>query len=75
MRIRWELNPHPAGQEHNIPVHNGRKLPGAASISTGNHLVFSQARPAMLTAHSASVAQFVGMNDIKFAMRETSLQG
>ena len=75
MRIRWELNPHPAGQEHNIPVHNGRKLRGSQHKYRETILFFpSQGQ----TCHAYCTfcfrwPQFVGMNDIKFAMRETNL--
>ncbi|MDA3896848.1 MAG: lysine 2,3-aminomutase [Desulfobacteraceae bacterium] len=75
MKIRWELNPHPARQESNIPVHKGSKLKGSQHKYRETILFFpSQGQ----TCHAYCTfcfrwPQFVGMNDIKFAMRETRL--
>jgi KamA family protein len=75
MKIRWELNPHPAGQESNIPEHKGSKLKGSQHKYKETILFFpSQGQ----TCHAYCTfcfrwPQFVGMNDIKFAMRETRL--
>jgi KamA family protein len=75
MKIRWELNPHPARQESNIPVHNGMELRGSQHKYKETILFFpSQGQ----TCHAYCTfcfrwPQFVGMNDIKFAMRETRL--
>ena len=75
MKIRWELNPHPAGQGKNIPTHNGLKLRGSQHKYRETILFFpSQGQ----TCHAYCTfcfrwPQFVGMKDIKFAMRETRL--
>ncbi len=75
MKIRWELNPHPAGQESNIPEHKGIKLKGSQHKYRETILFFpSQGQ----TCHAYCTfcfrwPQFVGMDDIKFAMRETRL--
>ncbi len=75
MKIRWELNPHPAGQGKNIPIHNGSKLRGSQHKYRETILFFpSQGQ----TCHAYCTfcfrwPQFVGMKDIKFAMRETRL--
>ncbi len=75
MKIRLELNPHPAGQENNIPSHNGLKLKGSQHKYKETILFFPSHGQ---TCHAYCTfcfrwPQFVGMNDIKFAMRETSL--
>lgn len=75
MKIRWELNPHPAGQGKNIPTHNGLKLRGSQHKYRETVLFFPSHGQ---TCHAYCTfcfrwPQFVGMNDIKFAMRETSL--
>jgi KamA family protein len=75
MKIRWELNPQPAGQGSNIPTHNGLKLKGSQHKYKETILFFPSHGQ---TCHAYCTfcfrwPQFVGMNDIKFAMRETRL--
>ena len=75
MKIRWELNPHPAGQGSNIPVYNGLKIKGSQHKYRESILFFPGHGQ---TCHAYCTfcfrwPQFVGMNGIKFAMRETSL--
>ncbi len=75
MEIRWELNPHPAGQGLNMPTYNGIKLRGSQHKYKESILFFpSQGQ----TCHAFCTfcfrwPQFVGMNEIKFAMQETNL--
>ena len=75
MRIRRELNPHPAGQMQNIPHIDGEALPGVQHKYRETALFFpSQGQ----TCHAYCTfcfrwPQFVGMNDLKFAMKETDL--
>lgn len=70
--IRQQLNPHPAGQAHNLPVLNGEKLMGAQHKYNETMLFFpSQGQ----TCHAYCTfcfrwPQFTGMDDLKFAMRE-----
>lgn len=75
-KIRWELNPHPAGQvKHNVPSLNGERLGGIQHKYHETVLFFpSQGQ----TCHAYCSfcfrwPQFVGMNELKFAMRETAL--
>ncbi len=74
--IRMELNPHPAGQlEHNVPMIEGQKLSGMQHKYRETVLFFpSQGQ----TCHAYCSfcfrwPQFVGMDEWKFAMRETEL--
>lgn len=74
--IRMELNPHPAGQlEHNVPMIEGNKLTGMQHKYRETVLFFpSQGQ----TCHAYCSfcfrwPQFVGMDEWKFAMRETEL--
>lgn len=74
--IRLQLNPHPAGQlEHNIPMIEGHKLTGMQHKYRETVLFFpSQGQ----TCHAYCSfcfrwPQFVGMDEWKFAMRETEL--
>ncbi|MCW5907756.1 MAG: hypothetical protein KIS94_07860 [Chitinophagales bacterium] len=74
--IRMELNPHPAGQlEHNVPELDGIKLTGVQHKYRETMLFF----PAHgQTCHAYCTfcfrwPQFVGMDELKFAMRETEL--
>ena len=74
--IRMELNPHPAGQlEHNVPMIEGHKLSGMQHKYTQTVLFFpSQGQ----TCHAYCSfcfrwPQFVGMDEWKFAMKETEL--
>lgn len=74
--IRMQLNPHPAGQiEHNIPEIDGIKLTGVQHKYRETVLFFpSQGQ----TCHAYCSfcfrwAQFVGMDELKFSMKETEL--
>lgn len=74
--IRMELNPHPAGQlEHNVPMIEGHKLTGMQHKYRETVLFFpSQGQ----TCHAYCSfcfrwPQFVGMDEWKFAMKETEL--
>ena len=74
--IRITLNPHPAGQlEHNVPTLQGRPLPGMQHKYRETVLFFpSQGQ----TCHAYCTfcfrwPQFVGMEGLKFAMREADL--
>ncbi|MDX1941777.1 MAG: hypothetical protein SFU99_14550 [Saprospiraceae bacterium] len=75
-KIRLELNPHPAGQmEQNIPIIFNIKLTGIQHKYRETMLFFpSQGQ----TCHAYCTfcfrwPQFVGMNELKFAMRDTEL--
>jgi len=75
-QIRLQLNPHPAGQfELNVPEIDGIKLTGIQHKYRETVLFFPSSGQ---TCHSYCTfcfrwPQFVGMNEIKFAMRETEL--
>jgi KamA family protein len=70
--IRWQLNPHPAGQFHNVPTLDGRLLRGIQHKYKETVLFFpSQGQ----TCHAYCTfcfrwPQFVGIDDLKFAMKE-----
>ncbi|MCB9283363.1 MAG: lysine 2,3-aminomutase [Lewinellaceae bacterium] len=73
-KIRFELNPHPAGQlEQNVPELDGVRLTGIQHKYRETMLFFpSQGQ----TCHAYCTfcfrwPQFVGLNDLKFAMRDT----
>lgn len=72
--IRLQLNPHPAGQmEMNVPEVNGEALPGVQHKYKQTLLFFPSSGQ---TCHSYCTfcfrwAQFVGMDGLKFAARET----
>lgn len=75
-RIREELNPHPAGQlQYNVPSYQGEKLTGLQHKYRETVLFFpSQGQ----TCHAYCTfcfrwPQFVGMDELKFASKETSL--
>ena len=74
--IRLELNPHPAGQkEQNVPEINGIKLTGVQHKYEETMLFFPRKGQ---TCHAYCTfcfrwPQFVGMDDLKFAMNETHL--
>jgi L-lysine 2,3-aminomutase len=74
--IRIQLNPHPAGQlEHNVPEIDGEKLSGVQHKYRETLLFFPSAGQ---TCHSYCTfcfrwPQFVGMNELKFATKETEL--
>lgn len=74
--IRMQLNPHPAGQlEHNVPMIEGHRLTGMQHKYRETVLFFpSQGQ----TCHAYCSfcfrwPQFVGMDEWKFAMRESEL--
>src|SRR5690554_6038397 len=72
--IRLKLNSHPAGQmELNVPEVDGEKLPGIQHKYDQTVLFFPSSGQ---TCHSYCTfcfrwAQFVGLDGLKFAMRET----
>ncbi|MCZ6832827.1 MAG: lysine 2,3-aminomutase [Acidobacteria bacterium] len=73
-RIRMALNPHPAGQLHdNVPLLDGRQIEGMQHKYRQTVLFFpSQGQ----TCHAYCTfcfrwAQFVGLNELKFATRES----
>jgi len=75
-KIRMQLNPHPAGQmKDNVPEVDGVKLTGVQHKYRETMLFFpSQGQ----TCHAYCTfcfrwPQFVGINELKFAMRETEL--
>lgn len=72
--IRLGLNPHPAGQlEHNMPTLDGRPLRGLQHKYRETVLCFP-ARGQTCHAYCTYCfrwAQFVGMQDLKFAQRST----
>jgi len=71
--IRWELNPHPASQEKNVPMFGETKLTGIQHKYRETLLFFpSQGQ----TCHAYCTfcfrwPQFVGIDELKFAMKET----
>jgi KamA family protein len=73
--IRLQLNPNPAGQEHNVPSMNHIKLKGVQHKYTETVLFFpSQGQ----TCHAYCSfcfrwPQFSGMSGLKFAMKEADL--
>lgn len=75
-KIREQLNPHPAGQmEHNVPEIDGVKLTGMQHKYKQTVLFFPSNGQ---TCHAYCTfcfrwPQFVGMDEWKFAMRETEL--
>ncbi|MBK9255103.1 MAG: lysine 2,3-aminomutase [Saprospiraceae bacterium] len=75
-KIRYQLNPHPAGQkEYNVPEIDGEKLWGVQHKYREIVLFFPSAGQ---TCHSYCTfcfrwPQFVGMEELKFAMKETEL--
>jgi KamA family protein len=72
--IRFELNPHPAGQlEKNIPTLNGQEVQGIQHKYTNTVLFFPSAGQ---TCHSYCTfcfrwAQFIGDTDLRMAARES----
>ncbi|MCK9518631.1 MAG: lysine 2,3-aminomutase [Dehalococcoidia bacterium] len=75
-RIRHSLNPHPAGQlEHNVPTLEGVRLQGIQHKYPETVLFFPSNGQ---TCHAYCTfcfrwPQFVGMDGMKFAMREAEL--
>ncbi|MFQ5637290.1 MAG: KamA family radical SAM protein [bacterium] len=75
-RIRLHLNPHPDGQmEHNVPKFNGRRLSGIQHKYEQTVLFFpSQGQTChAYCSYCFRWPQFVGMDELKFAMREAGL--
>jgi len=73
--IRMKLNPHPAGQKYNIPQINGIKLHGAQHKYNETILFFPKQGQ---TCHAYCSfcfrwPQFVGMDELKFAMKEVQV--
>lgn len=75
-RIRFALNPHPAGQmTHNVPVYRGEELSGSQHKYRETVLFFpSQGQ----TCHAYCTfcfrwAQFVGIDELKFTSNEINL--
>jgi KamA family protein len=71
--IRQQLNPHPAGQKHNIPTLRGEQLPGVQHKYQETVLFFPRQGQ---TCHAYCTfcfrwPQFVGIENLKFAMKET----
>lgn len=74
-KIRYELNPHPAGQEKNVPELDGTKLTGIQHKYRETLLFFPSNGQ---TCHAYCTfcfrwPQFVGIDELKFAMKETEL--
>lgn len=74
-KIRYELNPHPAGQKDNIPVLDANRLLGIQHKYRETVLFFPSNSQ---TCHAYCTfcyrwPQFVKMNDLKFATKETDL--
>jgi len=73
-KIRLELNPHPAGQmTMNVPNLDGKPVPGVQHKYKETVLIFPSSGQ---TCHAYCTfcfrwAQFVGMNDLKFATDES----
>ena len=73
--IRFELNPNPAGQAHNVPELGGQKLTGLQHKYKETVLFFPSNSQ---TCHAYCTfcfrwPQFVGIDELKFAMRESEL--
>lgn len=71
-KIRQKLNPHPAGQSHNVPILNGEKLNGAQH-KYGETLLFFPTQGQTCHAYCTFCfrwPQFTGMDDLKFAMNQ-----
>lgn len=74
-KIRYELNPHPAGQQHNVPMLDDTKLTGIQHKYRETVLFFPSNSQ---TCHAYCTfcfrwPQFVGIDELKFAMKETDL--
>jgi len=73
-QIRRSLNPHPCGQqEYNVPMLNSQPIPGVQHKYRETVLIFPTAGQ---TCHAYCTfcfrwPQFVGMDDLKFATRES----
>ena len=73
--IRYGLNPNPAGQANNVPMIDGVKLTGIQHKYHETALFFPASSQ---TCHSYCTfcfrwPQFVGIDELKFAMREADL--
>jgi len=73
--MRSQLNPHPAGQAHNIPTLDGKPVPGIQHKYPETVLIFPTAGQ---TCHAYCTfcfrwPQFVKMDGMKFATRESGL--
>ncbi len=74
--VRLQLNPHPAGQmEHNVPELSGEKLIGVQHKYKETMLFFPTQGQ---TCHAYCTfcfrwPQFTGMDDLKFAMKQSDL--
>ena len=75
-KIRQQLNPHPAGQkQYNVPTLNGEPIPGIQHKYRETVLIFPSAGQ---TCHTYCTfcfrwPQFVGLEDLKFATRESGI--
>lgn len=74
-RIRFQLNPNPSGQAANVPMLDGVKLTGIQHKYKETALFFPSNSQ---TCHAYCTfcfrwPQFVGIEELKFAMRETEL--
>lgn len=74
-KIRYELNPHPAGQAGNVPELDDHKLTGIQHKYRETALFFPSNSQ---TCHAYCTfcfrwPQFVGIDELKFAMKETDL--
>ena len=74
-KIRYELNPHPAGQKDNIPSLDDNKLSGIQHKYRETVLFFPSNSQ---TCHAYCTfcfrwPQFVGIDELKFATKETDL--
>lgn len=74
-KIRMELNPHPAGQKNNVPTLGETELKGIQHKYRETVLFFPSNSQ---TCHAYCTfcfrwPQFVGIDDLKFAMKETDL--
>lgn len=73
--IRLGLNPHPAGQQNNVPVFDNQKLTGVQHKYRETLLFFPSNSQ---TCHAYCTfcfrwPQFVGIDELKFAIKETDL--
>lgn len=73
--IRYRLNPHPAGQASNVPMLGNTKLTGMQHKYNETVLFFPASSQ---TCHSYCTfcfrwPQFVGIDELKFAMKEAEL--
>lgn len=74
-RIRLELNPNPAGQEHNVPLLGDIRLKGIQH-KYKETILFFPAQGQTCHAYCSFCfrwPQFTGMSEFKFAMKETDL--